>query len=433
MIKRYTLSPFETIWSDEHKFSLWLKIELAVCEVLTTRGLIPPDAFERISKKASFEVDRIEEHEATLRHDVIAFLTNVAEYVGEDSRYIHIGMTSSDLLDTTLALQLMECASEINEALGKLKNTIRRRAIEEKHTFMMGRTHGIHAEPITLGFKMAHWYDDIQRATDRFKTAVSEISCGKLSGAVGNFVHLDPDVEEEVCKKLGLRPCAISSQVIGRDRHANMMYEIALIASILEKISIEIRALQKTEVRELEEPFRKGQKGSSAMPHKRNPILCERITGLSRLIRSNLHTALENVALWHERDISHSSVERVILPDTTTLIHYMLVKMDYVMGNLIVNRENMLKNIELSGGLIHSQTVLLKLTTHGLSRGEAYDIVQEAAMNSWETGKSFQGTLTQGGKSWKYRTKDGISNIFSLDNYSRNVDHVFKRLGIEER
>jgi adenylosuccinate lyase len=433
MIKRYTLSPFDTIWSDEHKFSLWLKIELAVCEALTSRGTIPPEAFERIEKKASFDVTRIEEHEATLRHDVIAFLTSVAEYVGEDSRYIHLGMTSSDLLDTTLALQLIECAGEINEALLKLKNTIRRRAIEEKYTYVMGRTHGVHAEPTTMGFKMAHWYDDIQRAIERFKSAVREISCGKLSGAVGNFVHLDPDIEEEVCEKLGLHPCSISSQVIGRDRHASLLSALALIACILEKIAIEIRALQKTEVRELEEPFRKGQKGSSAMPHKRNPILCERITGLSRLIRSNLHTALENVALWHERDISHSSVERVILPDTTTLIHYMLVKMDYVVGNLTVNRENMLKNIELSGGLVHSQTLMLKLTAQGLSREEAYDIVQEAAMDSWQTGKSFLEALTEGGTITKYLTKEQIEAIFSLDNYSKNVDRIFKRLGIEER
>jgi adenylosuccinate lyase len=432
MIERYTISPFDTIWSDDNKFSLWLKIELAVCESLSSRGIIPVDALQRIKERASFNTDRIEELESTLRHDVIAFLASVAEYVGEDSRYIHIGMTSSDLLDTALAMQLVEASREIKTALEAVQYTVKRKALEEKDTYMMGRTHGVHAEPITLGFKMAHWYDDLRRAGERFDAAVMEVSCGKISGAVGNFAYLDPDIEEEVCKKLGLSHCPISSQVIGRDRHASLLSALTILACILEKIAIEIRSLQKTEVRELEEPFTKGQKGSSAMPHKRNPILCERISGLARLIRSNLHTAMENIALWHEREISHSSVERVILPDTTTLLHYMLIKMGYVLENLSINRENMRNNIELTGGLIHSQTLLLKLTNKGLSRGEAYDIVQKVAMKSWEMKRSFSEILSESKDISKYLDKDEIAEIFSLDNYSRNVGRVFERLGIKK-
>ncbi len=433
MIERYTLSPFDVIWSDENKFSLWLRIELAVCESLASGGLIPEEAVGRIRESASFEIERIEELEATLRHDVIAFLTNVGEHVGEDSRYIHIGMTSSDLLDTALAMQLVEAGQVIKETLMELMASVKKKAIQEKNTYMIGRTHGVHAEPITLGFKMAHWYDDLRRADQRLDSALDEIACGKLSGAVGNFVYLDPDIEQEVCKKLGLTPCPISSQVIGRDRHAALLSSLALLAGILERIAVEIRALQKTEVRELEEPFRKGQKGSSAMPHKRNPILCERITGLARLIRSNLQAALENIALWHERDISHSSVERVILPDTTTLVHYMLVKMKYVIDDLVVNRENMKKNIELTGGLIFSQSLLLKLTAKGLSRIKAYDIVQGAAMKAWETGRTFKEILEENSEIQRYLDKSEVESVFSLESYSRNIDRVFERLGILKR
>jgi adenylosuccinate lyase len=433
MIKRYTLPPFDRIWSDEYKFSLWLRIEIAVCETLAARGAVPEDALQRIKEKASFSVSRIEELEKTLRHDVIAFLTNVAEYVGADSRHIHIGMTSSDLLDTTLALQLVEASVEIRRALAALLESVEKRALEEKYTFMMGRTHGMHAEPITFGLKLAHWYDDLRRAAERFENAALEISCGKLSGAVGNFVHLDPEIEEEVCTRLGLRHCPISSQVIGRDRHAAFLSSIALLACILEKVAVEIRGLQKTEVRELEEPFRKGQKGSSAMPHKRNPILCERIAGSARLIRANLIAALENITLWHERDISHSSVERIILPDTTTLIHYLLVKMKYVIDDLNVYRENMMRNIQITGGLFHSQDVLLKLTSKGLGRNEAYDIVQEAAMKAWKTGTPFQDIVTSDGKISSYLDQGEIEETFSLDRYARNVDKIFMRIGLREK
>lgn len=430
MIRRYTLSPFDRIWSDEYKFSLWLRIEIAVCEVLASRGTIPKDALRRIKEKSAFSVSRIEELEKTLRHDVIAFLTNVAEHVGEDSRYIHIGLTSSDLLDTTLAIQLVESSAEIRKALAGLIDSVAKRAREEKYTFMMGRTHGVHAEPITFGLKLAHWYDDLRRAAERFENAVSEISCGKLSGAVGNFAHLDPEIEEEVCERLGLRFCPISSQVIGRDRHAAFLSALALLACILEKMAVEIRALQKTEVRELEEPFRKGQKGSSAMPHKRNPILCERIAGSARLIRANLVAALENVALWHERDISHSSVERIILPDTTTLIHYLLVKMKYVIDDLNVYRDNMMRNMELTGGLFYSQDLLLLLTSKGLSRNEAYEIVQGAAMKSWETGKPFREIVANDGRITARLDGREIEEAFSLERYAANVDRIFRRIGL---
>jgi adenylosuccinate lyase len=433
MITRYTLSPFDTIWSDEYKFSLWLRIEIAVCEVLVARGMIPKEALERIKEKASFSVARIEELEKTLRHDVIAFLTNVAEYVGEDSRYIHIGMTSSDLLDTTLAIQLAESSAAIHKALDELIASVEAKARRERNTFMMGRTHGVHAEPITFGLKLAHWYDDLRRGRERFASAVEEISCGKLSGAVGNFAHLDPEIEEEVCARLGLQPCPISTQVIGRDRHASYLSSLAILACILEKMAVEIRGLQKTEVRELEEPFRAGQKGSSAMPHKRNPILCERVTGCARLIRSNLMAALENIALWHERDISHSSVERIILPDTTTLMHYLLVKMKNVINDLRVYPENMMKNVRLTGGLFHSQDLLLLLTSKGLGRNDAYEIVQEAAMKAWETGKPFREIVAGDGKITSYLRSDEIEEAFSLDRYARNVGKIFKRIGIREK
>lgn len=433
MIKRYTLSPFNDIWSDEHKFSLWLKIELAVCESLASRGMIPEEALNRIKARAYFDVQKIEEYERTLRHDVIAFLTSVADHVGADSRYIHIGMTSSDLLDTALAMQLVEATKQIKNALQALLRVVRLRAQEEKYTFMMGRTHGMHSEPITFGFKLAHWYDDLRRAGSRLDEAAKEISCGKISGAVGNFAHFDPEIEEEVCEKLGLYYCPISSQVIGRDRHASLLSALTLLACILEKIAIEIRSLQKTEVGELEEPFTKGQKGSSAMPHKRNPILCERITGLARLVRSNLLSAMENIALWHERDISHSSVERVILPDTTTLLYYMLVKMQFVLENLSINRENMMKNIELSRGLIHSQSLLLKLTMKGLSREEAYAIVQESAMKASEMKRPFREVLADNGRIHEFLEERELNDIFSLDNYAKNIDKVFTRIGISER
>ncbi|HLE32577.1 MAG TPA: adenylosuccinate lyase, partial [Bacteroidota bacterium] len=393
MIQRYTRPAMGKIWEDENKYRIWLEIELLACEQQAALGVIPKEAVPTIRKKASFNVQRILEIEEEVKHDVIAFLTNVGEYVGPESRFIHLGMTSSDVLDTALAVQMKQSAELLLKDLEELKAVLARRAKEHKLTVMVGRTHGIHAEPVTLGLKFALWYAETLRNIDRLRNAAKTISVGQISGAVGTYAYIDPSVERYVCEKLDLQAAPISTQVLQRDRHAEFMSTLAVIGSSLEKFATEIRHLQKTEVLEAEEYFSKGQKGSSAMPHKRNPITCERIAGLSRVVRGNAVAAMENVALWHERDITHSSVERVIVPDSCILLDYMLDQFTKVVDKLIVYPENMRKNIDKTHGLVFSQSVLLALTKKGMKREDAYRIVQSHAMNVWQDGKSFRTVL----------------------------------------
>ena len=393
MIERYQTDDMKNIWSDQNKYDTWLDVELAAVEVLVEDGIVPSESYEIIKKKAKFSVERTLEIEKTTNHDVIAFLTNLSENIGPDSRYIHMGMTSSDLLDTSMALQCKQAGEIILKKLKFFRDSLRKKAVEYKDTFQIGRSHGVHAEPITFGLKLALWSEEINRNVARWESAIDTISTGMISGAVGTYQHLDPSVEVRVCKKLDLKPAPVSNQVIQRDRHAYYLNALALIGCTFEKIAIEIRHMQRTEVLEAEEFFSKGQKGSSAMPHKRNPIVTERMTGFARLLRSNAIAALENVALWHERDISHSSVERIILPDSTTLMDYMLNKMIFLMKNLCVYPDNMMKNINLTCGLIFSQEVLLTLIKAGFTRENAYSVVQRNAMKTWDEGSSFIGNL----------------------------------------
>ena len=430
MISRYTLPEMGSIWEQENKYRKWLEVELAVCEVQMERGLIPKKSWRAIHSGAAFDVKRIDEIEAVVHHDVIAFLTSVAEYVGPDSRYIHLGMTSSDMLDTATSLQLKEAGILLKKKLKQLHEILGKRALEFKDTVCIGRSHGVHAEPTTFGLKLALWYEEMSRHIKRLKTAIDEISVGMISGAVGTFAHLDPDVEVAVCRKLKLAPAPVSTQVIQRERHANFLNTLALIAATLEKISIEIRHLQKTETREAEEYFAKGQKGSSSMPHKRNPIICERIAGLARLIRSNAMAGMENIALWHERDISHSSVERVILPDSTILMDYMLDKAVTLIKNLVVYPERMKQNLDLTGGLIYSQTLLLALAQKGMTREDAYALVQKYAMQSWETGQSFKKLINRDKEINRLFSKNELDSFFDLRHHLRNIDAIFRRIGL---
>ncbi len=430
MISRYTLPRMKKIWKEEQKFSLWLKIEILACEAWAKLGKIPPEALDKIKKKANFDIKRIKEIESEVKHDVVAFLTNLAEYVGPEARYIHLGLTSSDIGDTCLVLQMKMASEIILQDLDKLAGVLREKARKHKNTLMMGRTHGVHAEPITLGLKFALWYEEIKRNLERMRQAKENISCGKLSGAVGTYANLEPSVEEYVCKKLDLIPCPVSNQIIQRDRHAQYLSTLAIIASSLDKFALEIRGLQRTEIREVEEPFLKGQKGSSAMPHKRNPITCERICGLARLVRSNLQAGLENIALWGERDISHSSVERVIIPDSTILLDYMLEKFTRILENLFIYPHNMKKNIEKTKGLFFSQRLLLELAEKGLSREEAYRLVQKNAMRCWEKDEDFKHLIEQDEQIAKYLKKEEIDSIFEPQYYLRWVDDILQRVGI---
>ncbi|MCX7988301.1 MAG: adenylosuccinate lyase, partial [Thermodesulfovibrio sp.] len=386
MIARYTRKEMGQIWTDENKFRKWLLVEIAVCEAWAELGKIPLDALEEIKAKADFDLKRIDEIEATVKHDVIAFLTAVAEKVGPVSRYIHMGLTSSDVVDTAQALQIRDAGELIMEDLKKLKELFKEKALKYKDTICMGRSHGVHAEPTSFGLRFALWYEETKRNMDRLASAIDRISIGKISGAVGTFSNMPPEIEEIALKKLGLKPEPVATQVVQRDRHAEFLSVLALIAAMIEKIAVEIRHLQRTEVLEAEEPFTKGQKGSSAMPHKRNPVGAENLSGLARLVRSNAFAAYENIALWHDRDISHSSVERVIIPDNCILVDYMLNRLYGIMKDLIVYPERMLKNIDLSYGLYNSQRVLLALVDKGLTREEAYKIVQSNAMQSWKEG-----------------------------------------------
>ena len=431
MIDRYTTPEMAKIWSEYNKFDTWKKVEITVTEVLSDMGEVPKEAVKIINEKADFSVERILEIEKTTRHDVIAFLTNMAENIGPESRFIHMGMTSSDLLDTSLALLCKEAGELILQKLKTFKNVLRKRAVEHRESFQIGRSHGVHAEPITFGLKLALWSEEIGRHIDRWEQAIDSIATGKISGAVGTYQHLDPEVEEESCKRLGLKAATVSSQVVQRDHHAEYLSTLAIIAASLEKIAIEIRHLQRTEVLEAEEYFQKGQKGSSAMPHKRNPIVTERITGMARLLRANAMVGMENIALWHERDISHSSVERIIIPDSTTLMDYMLNKMIFLLENMIIYPENMMKNLDKTGGLIYSQEVLLALVKKGITREESYAMVQRNAMQVWELGKDFKLLLKSDKDISELLTEDEIDELFDLNKILININKVYKRLELE--
>jgi adenylosuccinate lyase len=430
MIERYSRPEMARIWSQETRYDNWLRVELAVCEVYARRGVIPGDALNRIKAKAKVDPRRIDEIEATTRHDVIAFLTNLEEAIGADSRFVHIGMTSSDVLDTALALQLQQACEILLADLERFRAAVRALALAHRATLCVGRSHGIHAEPMTFGLKAALWYAEAGRNLERLRRARETVRVGKISGAVGTFAHIDPDVEEEACHVLGLEAAPVSSQIVQRDRHAELMTTLAIIAASLEKVALEIRALQRTEIGEAEEPFAEGQKGSSAMPHKRNPVGSENITGLARLIRANAGAALENVALWHERDISHSSVERVILPDSTILLDYMLHRMSGILEGLRVYPERMRENMERSFGLMYSQRVLLRLTESGLPRQQAYEIVQKNAMRAWSERTSFRELLAADPAVTARLAPAALAECFDPAWYLRNVDAIYRRLNL---
>ncbi len=430
MIDRYTLPEMGRIWAPENKFRTWLEVEIAACEAMTDLGMIPAADLQVIKEKANFDVQRIDEIEQVTNHDMIAFLTNVAEYVGEPSKYIHMGMTSSDVLETAMALQMRAAADLILDKLRRLREILARRAQEYKKTLMMGRTHGIHAEPVTFGLKMALWVMETDRNIVRMERAKETVSAGKISGAVGTFANIDPRVEELVCQRLGLKAAEVSTQTLQRDRHAEYMTTLAVIASSLDKFATEIRNLQRTDILEVEEMFAKGQKGSSAMPHKRNPIIAERVAGLARVIRGNAVAALENVALWHERDITHSSVERVIIPDSTILLDYMLAKFNAIMDNLIVYPENMMKNLNKTLGLIFSQRVLLALVEKGLLRETAYAWVQRNTLRAWQEQQEFKSLLLQDEDITKHLTATEIEDLFDYSYHLKQEDTIFKRAGL---
>jgi adenylosuccinate lyase len=428
MIERYTRPVMAKLWSLENKFQKWLEVELAVCDAWAELGEIPPESLKTIKEKAGFDLKRIEEIEATVKHDVIAFLQSVAEKVGPDSRYIHKGLTSSDVVDTALSLLMREAAEIIINDMKNLLSLLKDRAYKYKNLPCIGRTHGVHAEPMSFGLKFCLWYSDMKRNIERITRAKEVISTGKISGAVGTFSNIPPAIEEKVCKKLGLKPETVATQVIQRDRHAEYLSALAITAASIEKIAVEIRHLQRTEVLEAEEPFTEGQKGSSAMPHKRNPVGCENLSGLARVVKANLLAALDNIALWHERDISHSSVERIIIPDSTTLIDYMLSRLYEILENLQVYPERIVENISKSYGLYNSQRILLMLVEKGLTREEAYRYVQRNAMESWQKRRDFKTLLMNDQDILKYLTPSEIEKAFEFDYYLRNIDYIYSRV-----
>ncbi len=425
MIPRYSREKMTAIWSQENKYAKWLDVEVAACEAMVKLGLAPAAAVENIKAKAVINVARIDEIEEVTRHDVIAFVSSLTEVIGEDGRFIHMGLTSSDVLDTALAVQLQEASDLLLEDLDQLLAVLKRRALEHQKTLMIGRSHGIHAEPITFGLKMALWYAEMRRNRARLERASETVSCGKISGAVGTFSFVDPFVEEYVCKKLGLTPAPVASQIVQRDRHAEFFSTLAIIASSLDKFAQEIRLLQRTEVREAEEYFSPGQKGSSAMPHKRNPVLSENISGLARLVRSYAIAALEDVALWHERDISHSSVERVIAPDATIVLDFMLGRFTGLMDKLVVYPDRMLANLNMTHGVIFSQMVLLSLVEKGTTREDAYAIVQENAMKSWQEGIEFRKPSRQDERVQKHLSAAELDAIFDVNHFLKHLDFIF--------
>jgi len=431
MIERYSRPQMKKIWSDENKFDQWLKVEIAVCEAWAELGEIPQEDIVKI-RKAGYNLNRIAEFLKVTHHDVTAFLNSVAESLGEESRFVHLGLTSSDVIDTALSLQLTQAVDILSEDVAELISVLKNKAVEHKYTIMMGRTHGVHAEPTTFGLKIALWSEEMKRNAQRLAEARKNISVGKISGAVGTYATVPPQVEKIACARLGLAPAPISSQIIQRDRHAHFLTTLAIIASSLEKFATEIRGLQRTEVREVEEPFETGQTGSSAMPHKRNPELCERICGLARLIRGHALTSLENIALWHERDISHSSAERIILPDSGLALDYMLSIFTSIMKGLKVYPENMRRNIELSQGLVFSQRVLIALINKGLTREEAYKMVQDPAMKAWEEKKGFLSLLEANRRITAHLSKKELNSLFDYGYYLKHVDEVFERLGLSK-
>jgi len=428
MISRYTHPEMGGIWSDEHRYRTWLKVEIAAAEAMAEQGLIPAAAAAAIRERGGFDVARIDAIEAVTKHDIIAFTTAVAEHVGPEARWLHFGLTSSDVVDTALALQLRDACDLVLARLDALRAAVRTRALEHRRTPIIGRTHGVHAEPTTLGLKLAIWYAEIGRDISRVQRARATVSVGKVSGAVGTYAHLEPGIERAVCAKLGLEAAPVSSQVIQRDRHAELMSALAITGASLEKFALEIRGLQKTEIGEVEEPFDKGQKGSSAMPHKRNPIGCEQIVGLARVLRGNLVAALENVALWHERDISHSSVERIIFPDTFIALDHMLRRFTRIAADMVVYPERMMRNLELSRGVVFSGSVLLALASRGVSREQAYEWVQRNAMRSFDEGLDFRDLLRQDRDLTLVLPAAELDRLFDLGHQLRHVDEVFRRV-----
>ena len=432
MIERYTLPEMGGIWTDENRYRRWLDVELAVCEAWAKLGKIPTACLRTIRSRAGFSVGRIDEIEKVVKHDVVAFLTSVNEKVGPDGRFIHLGLTSYDVVDTALSLLIRESLEKVLARLRGLEKVLKRQALKYKKTPCIGRTHGIHAEPVTFGFKILVWVEEVRRQIERTKRAIDVISVGRISGSVGTYIHLDPRVETYALRKLKLRPAKVSTQVLQRDRHAEVMASLALTVTSLEKFALEVRHLQRTEVLEVEEPFTKGQKGSSSMPHKKNPVRCERISGLARLVRANLQVALENIPLWHERDISHSSAERVIFPDSFILTDYLLAETTDILGNWVVHPDRMLENIGATRGLIFSQSVLLALTRKGLSREQAYQLVQRNSLKAWNGGLDFKALILADPEVAGILSAEELERCFSLDPYLGRIDHIFERVFSDE-
>ncbi|SFP32333.1 adenylosuccinate lyase [Salibacterium halotolerans] len=432
MIERYTRPEMGAVWTEENRFNAWLEVEISACEAWADYGDIPKEDVAKIRENAGFDVDRIQEIEAETRHDVVAFTRAVSETLGEEKKWVHYGLTSTDVVDTALSYLLVQANEILLRDLENFLAVLKNKAVEHKYTVMMGRTHGVHAEPTTFGMKLALWYEEMKRNIERFKQAAETVRVGKLSGAVGTFANIPPFIEASVCEKLGLEPAPVSTQTLQRDRHAHYMSTLALIASSIEKMAVEVRGLQKSETREVEEFFAKGQKGSSAMPHKRNPIGSENMTGLARVIRGHMMTAFENVPLWHERDISHSSAERIILPDATTALNYMLNRFSGIIDKLTVFPENMKANMDRTFGLIYSQQVLLTLISKGMAREEAYDLVQPKAMESWEKGILFRQVIEQEPRITETLTPEELDGCFDYNHHLREIDTVFKRTGLED-
>ena len=431
MIDRYTSERMGDLWSLEHKYRTWLEVELLAAEAWAQLGIVPREDAEKMRQNARFTVERISEIESSTRHDVVAFTRCVAESLGEESKYLHFGLTSTDVVDTALSSTAVEACNFLIEDIREMRGILKKQAVCYKQTPIMGRTHGVHAEPTTLGLKFALWYEDMGRNLSRMEHALETIRVGKISGAVGTYANVDPFVEQYVCEHLGLKPAPISTQVLQRDRYAEFLSAVAITGSCLEKIALEIRSLQRTEIREVEEPFRKGQKGSSAMPHKRNPINCEKVCGLSRLLRGYAMTAMEDVALWHERDISHSSVERIILPDATSLLEHMFITMNRILKDLNVYPENMVRSMNMSYDLPYSQQVLLTLISSGMLRETAYDLVQKCAMQAWEEQVSFKKLLLESENIRKHLSEEQILQCFALSHHLRHVDEIYRKLGLE--
>ncbi|MFH1846137.1 MAG: adenylosuccinate lyase [Candidatus Omnitrophota bacterium] len=431
MIERYTRPEMAKIWTEKNKFQKMLDVEILACEAFAKMGIMPKEAVKIIREKADFDVERIKEIESKTNHDVVAFIKNVSENVGEEAKYLHYGLTSSDVLDTGLSIMMVEAMDILIQGVKDLMGALKEKALKYKNTPMMGRSHGVHAEPISFGLKMALFYKEMERNLKRLNEARETIAVGKISGSVGTFANVDPFVEEYVCKKLDLKPAGVSSQVLQRDRHAYYLNAIAIVGTTLEKIAIEIRGLQKTEISEVQEFFAKGQTGSSSMPHKKNPIICERITGLARVLRANAIAGMENVALWHERDISHSSVERIIVPDSTILLDYMLDKATKLVSLLVVNEEKMMKNIGATHGLIYSQRMMLELIKKGANRMQAYDIIQGTALECYETGAEFKELALTSEIIKQYLSEQEIQECFSLEYHLRHMDMIYKKIGIK--